>query len=430
MKKRKINKYSKLGILLIGILFTMSNCDKDHLTETSSKEKLFTPEPIATEKLFQTVSIDESKEFFKKRKHEQALNRIVDPLELEPDLEGIHQEYFLQSEELITIIPAETKYPMIETNILQVKSLDGEIHSLLFNEIPDINSSSSEYFTGIISITTLEGRFIEAYRLEEGIAISELSIPTTYSNQCNENLDPWSIFCFQQLPEVQITSTRTNFYTTTSYFSGSIANNYFFNYFNNSYYAYAEGYMKYLEYLNTFNKPCAGDPIKNPQIAPQTNSGIQGGLHDTCVRVVIGEVCNGIVNRKFHDGVDIKNPYGEPIYAMYDGTAVSGTEINIITGKTKGAGYYVSITSIINGETVRLVYFHLQEANRKSGLVKQGDIIGYQGNSGNLKNALEQKLTESHVHIKASVNKQRANPLDFFKTKIDSKTGQVTTPCK
>ena len=40
MKKRKLNYYSKLGILLIGILISFTNCDKDHLTETSNREKL------------------------------------------------------------------------------------------------------------------------------------------------------------------------------------------------------------------------------------------------------------------------------------------------------------------------------------------------------------------------------------------------------
>ncbi|MDO9261446.1 MAG: hypothetical protein Q7U08_05855 [Flavobacteriaceae bacterium] len=40
MKKRKIKNYFKFGILLIGILFTLTNCDKDHLSETSNAEDL------------------------------------------------------------------------------------------------------------------------------------------------------------------------------------------------------------------------------------------------------------------------------------------------------------------------------------------------------------------------------------------------------
>jgi murein DD-endopeptidase MepM/ murein hydrolase activator NlpD len=79
--------------------------------------------------------------------------------------------------------------------------------------------------------------------------------------------------------------------------------------------------------------------------------------------------------------------------------------------------------------TVRLVFFHMQEAGRASGQVKAGDIIGYQGDSGNLKNAIDQKLTVSHVHIKARENGAVADPLCHFATQINPATGEVTNPC-
>ena len=49
-------------------------------------------------------------------------------------------------------------------------------------------------------------------------------------------------------------------------------------------------------------------------------------------------------------------------------------------------------------------FFHLQKENRVlqgTPLVKveAGDIIGYQGDSGNLKGAIESGGVESHVHI-------------------------------
>ena len=66
--------------------------------------------------------------------------------------------------------------------------------------------------------------------------------------------------------------------------------------------------------------------------------------------------------------------------------------------------YYTRIQSTVNGETFLVEYFHLQKDNRilqGSPLVyvKAGDIIGYQGDSGNLKNALIKKTVDSHVHI-------------------------------
>lgn len=178
---------------------------------------------------------------------------------------------------------------------------------------------------------------------------------------------------------------------------------------------------------NCVDKPCEKDPVPNPEIAPQTNSGLSGGLHNTCTRS--GSGCSGNNSRKAHDGIDIKNPLGAPIFAMYDGTARLATQYDD-ENNVVGAGYHISITSTINGESVRLVYFHLKEDNRASGVVKAGDIIGYQGDSGNLKSAIKQGYTESHVHIKARENGVKVDPLDYIATTINPNTGQITSPCQ
>ena len=89
----------------------------------------------------------------------------------------------------------------------------------------------------------------------------------------------------------------------------------------------------------------------------------------------------------------------------------------------------MGVISRVNGKTIRLVYFHLQKDKRASGTVKAGDIIGYQGVSGNLEAGIKKKNTTSHVHVKAQKNGKSAEPLDHFKTKIDPKTGQLINPC-
>lgn len=173
-------------------------------------------------------------------------------------------------------------------------------------------------------------------------------------------------------------------------------------------------------------KPCKGNPLENVEIAPQLgDSGMSGGLHNTCTRN--GSGCLGEPSRKAHDGVDLKNPYGAPIFASYDGTARLATQYK--DGVIDGAGYHVSITSTINGNELRNVYFHLQKNGRASGIIKAGDIIGYQGVSGNLGRAIKQKSTTSHLHVKTRLNGLKANPLDFFSTKIDPNTGTTTSPC-
>ena len=174
-------------------------------------------------------------------------------------------------------------------------------------------------------------------------------------------------------------------------------------------------------------KPCIGDPVPNPEIAPQKNSGIQGGMHDTWARWNEKTICKGVKGRKWHNGIDIKNPPGAPIYAIYDGIASKHTQYK--DGKIVGAGYYSVIKSKVNGKNVRMVYFHLQDDNRTTGVVKAGDIIGYQGDSGNLKNAIGQGHTVSHVHIKTQVNGANDDPLNHIKTKIDPKTGKVINRC-
>ncbi|WP_299015120.1 M23 family metallopeptidase [uncultured Polaribacter sp.] len=180
---------------------------------------------------------------------------------------------------------------------------------------------------------------------------------------------------------------------------------------------------------NCVEKPCIGDPVANPEIAPQTNSGIQGGMNDTCARRNSAYSCKGIRGRKWHNGVDLKNPQGAPIYAVYDGSATIHTQTNEKTGKLDGAGYYTAIVSNVNGKTVRMVYFHLQDHNRVTGHVKAGDIIGYQGDSGNLKNAIRQGYAISHVHIKTQENGKNVDPLLHLKTTINTSSGQTTNPC-
>ena len=76
-----------------------------------------------------------------------------------------------------------------------------------------------------------------------------------------------------------------------------------------------------------------------------------------------------------------------------------------------------------------MVYFHLQDDNRITGVVKAGDIIGYQGDSGNLKNGIKEGYAMSHLHIKTQVNGVDDNPLKHIKTKIDPKTGKVINQC-
>ncbi|TXD47829.1 MULTISPECIES: M23 family metallopeptidase [unclassified Polaribacter] len=190
-------------------------------------------------------------------------------------------------------------------------------------------------------------------------------------------------------------------------------------------------------------KPCEGDPVPNPEIAAQKgSSGTKGAMYGnsssgSCARYGSND-CTTQRNKK-HDGIDLKNEQGAPIFAMFDGFIYS-------TKYHEKAGYNSRIHSTVNGKNILISYFHLQENNRilqtSSPLtyVKAGDIIGYQGDSGNLKDALKKKSVDSHVHIEAREhdessswayeNYKLVDPRDYLSTTIDDNgVSQANTRC-
>ncbi len=180
---------------------------------------------------------------------------------------------------------------------------------------------------------------------------------------------------------------------------------------------------------NITAKPCRGNPVKNPEIAAQLGrSGLQGGTFG-CTRYDWRKTCGGVKGRKIHKGLDIKNAYGQPDYAMYGGTAVRRTQYNSDKTKIIGAGYFVDVTSVVNGVTIHILYFHMQKDTRVDGQVKAGDIIGYQGDSGNLKKAIKDHKAVSHVHIKVKINGKAVDPKPYFATKFGVDGKGVSSPC-
>jgi murein DD-endopeptidase MepM/ murein hydrolase activator NlpD len=124
---------------------------------------------------------------------------------------------------------------------------------------------------------------------------------------------------------------------------------------------------------------------------------------------------------------------------MYDGFIYS-TKYDL-----DGAGSNTRIQSTVNGETILISYFHMQKDNRiEQGnplvQVKAGDIIGYQGVSGNLKKAIADGGVESHVHIEVREhngssqwgynNFDLVNAKNYLSTIIDDNgTSQSNTNC-
>lgn len=97
------------------------------------------------------------------------------------------------------------------------------------------------------------------------------------------------------------------------------------------------------------------------------NFRINQTFHDICCRATYQKAFGW----RGHNGIDYNLPTGTPVLAANSGTIYSGWEAN-------GYGNFVFIT----GEGYETVYGHLSRIVRGGGSVRQGEVIGYSGNTG------------------------------------------------
>ena len=98
---------------------------------------------------------------------------------------------------------------------------------------------------------------------------------------------------------------------------------------------------------------------------------------------------------KLHKGVDFAAPSGTPIFA-------AGNGVIEFIGTNGGYGKFIKIR---HDSVYKTAYAHMK--NYKKGLykgarVKQGDVIGYVGNTGN--------STGPHLHYEIIKNNKQINP--------------------
>lgn len=106
----------------------------------------------------------------------------------------------------------------------------------------------------------------------------------------------------------------------------------------------------------------------------------------------------------YHGGTDIGAPGGTPILAAADGTV---TIANAIDSWGGGYGYHIKLN---HNDTFDTLYAHCSSICVTVGQeVKQGEVIGYVGTTGN--------STGNHLHFEVWQNGERTNALGFFKAK-------------
>ena len=110
-----------------------------------------------------------------------------------------------------------------------------------------------------------------------------------------------------------------------------------------------------------------------------------------------------------HNAIDLRAAVGTPVYAAEDGTV---DQVQAWDGhSTSGNQSYGNMVRIrhaaYNGGILQTLYAHLKEIKVKYGqTVKEGELIGYSGNTGN--------STGPHLHFEVRLNGTRYNPLNWL----------------
>ncbi|WP_299157712.1 trypsin inhibitor-like cysteine-rich domain-containing protein [uncultured Tenacibaculum sp.] len=202
-RKNKLSNLLKTGILFFGISLLLWNCEnqEDIKIESNTHNKF----------LYKTVSSDDILNF---KKEYNLAKKTKDKLNLKLDFSNIKQEKIKNTSEFVTTIPAKTKHKNINTKVILVKQHNSLI-KILINTIPNENMSSNK-FSGIVSITHLNGKFINGYRLKDGLFTTQFvktqknrasfKFDAPDEGDCDESLNPDSDFCDNNLDEVVINS--------------------------------------------------------------------------------------------------------------------------------------------------------------------------------------------------------------------------------
>jgi len=177
----------KKTYLLLILLISIVGCEKEevNLLETKGLSKI------------ETVSKEDVNNFIKTEFNSSKKSGLT----LYP--EQIYLDTLKNSDESLTIIPAQSKYSNVNSRILLLK-VNGKIKQVVFNMIS--TSEESDEFTGRIIVTDLDGNFLTGYRLVENNFVTQYvkKNSSNKSSECDPNYG--SNICDNMLEEVIITT--------------------------------------------------------------------------------------------------------------------------------------------------------------------------------------------------------------------------------
>jgi hypothetical protein len=166
-KRKKLTNFLKLGILFFGISLLLFNCEQREFPEEM--------ETVSIDNKYQNLNIDEVTGFMGDFKAKKSLEKSDEGINLNVDVNSLKFEEVENDDLSIPIFNATTKFTKANSKLFLVK-VEGTIKGFLLNKTRKENTSGSK-FTGVTIITDLEGNFINGYRVEDDIFISQFVSP-------------------------------------------------------------------------------------------------------------------------------------------------------------------------------------------------------------------------------------------------------------
>jgi hypothetical protein len=236
-KRKKLTNFLKLGILFFGISLLLFNCEQRELTEEI--------ETVSIDNKYQSLTMEDATGFLNNFKSKGYSKKSTKGINLDIDINSLNLEEVENSDLSMPVFEATTKHIDIESKVFLIKVNDS-LQGFLINRIPEKEDSSSN-FSGMISITDLEGRFINGYRIENGVFISQfvkkkasIEPSTSYSLSRRKDADDpddcekgsFRNDCLQTLDEILIRADGGSNNSNTGLSFGSDSNSWGFQSFS------------------------------------------------------------------------------------------------------------------------------------------------------------------------------------------------------
>ena len=130
----------------------------------------------------------------------------------------------------------------------------------------------------------------------------------------------------------------------------------------------------------------------------QVSKGILAWPMDGILTQKYGNTGFRALGYNFHNGIDIAAPAGQPIYAAYDGEVIYTDQSDQSFGNWVAIRHNLSADGKSQG--LITVYGHMRTFKVAPGQnIKQGDLVGYEGNTGNTTKKLYGPERGYHIHF-------------------------------